>query len=270
MYKILRSNGGDYQEYSRLGCLPHPTVFGVRLIPLVQLKQSSKLFLWHAHGISLGDTGLQVWINSVYEIISKRNVSRHLKAFTVNYSWLLNCRNWDTCRILQEKSDRTWRLQTKSGIKRLKLNNKSLLANILQILSCVIRIAYFPGTLKAMNIRMRYGGPAILHPAGLAPTASKQLRPSLDYHVHILKKYERVLLIRATVGNCFTQINHVTNLNTNDTTKTRLTKMKNGYWSLRMSVCWKTNGSSVTRIHLFCLRPLYASDCIYFSAVAVF
>lgn len=84
---------------------------------------------------------------------------------------------------------------------------------------------------------MRYGDPAILYSAGIPPTASKQLRPSLDYHVYILKKYERVLLIRATVGNCLTQINHVTNLNANDTTKTRLTKMKNDYWRLRMSVC---------------------------------
>jgi hypothetical protein len=83
-------------------------------------------------------------------------------------------------------------------------------------------VVYFLGTAKITST-------VLPHSAGIPPTASKQLRPSLDYHVHILKKYERVLLIRTTVINCLTQINHVTNLSANDTTKARPTKMKNGH-----------------------------------------
>ena len=44
---------------------------------------------------------------------------------------------------------------------------------------------------------------------------------------------KEVLLIRTTVGNHLTQINHVTNLGANDTTKVRPTKMKDGHLRLR-------------------------------------
>jgi len=45
---------------------------------------------------------------------------------------------------------------------------------------------------------------------------------------------KEVLLIRTTVGNHLTQINHVTNLGANDTTKVRPTKMKDGHLRLRV------------------------------------
>lgn len=48
-----------------------------------------------------------------------------------------------------------------------------------------------------------------------------------------------VLLIRTTVGNRLTQINHVTNLCANDTTKVRPSKMKDGHLRLRLSLLMK-------------------------------
>jgi hypothetical protein len=117
----------------------------------------------------------------------------------------------------------------------LKPYYNSLLANILMILPCVIRIRLLPWhseSYKHKDLVWRCCDPLFSRNTSNCEQTT-QAKSKLSC-AHLKKIWKSVINTR----NCWTltQINHVTNLNANDTTKTRLTKMKNDYWSLR-NVC---------------------------------